>query len=218
MSWPGWRAALAVFGGLVLALPALPAHAHSPIAGVNDFYAGALHPFVSPAHLIALLALGLAIGQRAQGEGAGDGAMGRAKAPLLALLLALPIGLATHRLAGDPANDHVLLVLAAGLGLAVAARRALPQVALVLLAAVCAIVVGWGSGPGAIDGRARWMILAGTGAAALLLVSYVAIMTSVAARPWLRIAVRVVGSWLAAAALLVLALGFAPARAGVFGA
>lgn len=190
-----------------LCLFALPAHAHSPIAGLNDFYAGALHPFVSPAHLVVLLALGLAIGQRAHG------AMGRAEAPLLALLLALPLGLATHRLAGDPDGQRALLLLAAGLGLAVAGQLALPRSALVVLAAATALIVGWNSGPGALDGRPRALALAGTGAAVLLLVTYVAILTSLAARPWLRIAMRVAGSWLAAAALLVLALGFAPGRA-----
>lgn len=189
--------------GLLLALPA---HAHSPVEGLNDFYAGALHPFASPAHLIALLALGLAIGRRAHG------AMERAEAPLLALLAALPLGLATHRWAGDPNTDRALLFLAAGLGLTVAAQRALPRAALIALAVAAAFSVGWGSGPGNIDGPARWVILCGTGAAVLLLVTYVTIMTSVAERPWLRVAVRVVGSWLAAAALLVLALSFAPAR------
>jgi hypothetical protein len=38
------------------------------------------------------------------------------------------------------------------------------------------------------------------------------VLVHFAARPWLRIAVRVLGSWLAAAALLVLALSVASVR------
>jgi urease accessory protein len=184
---------------------ALPARAHSPIEGLNDFYAGALHPFVSPARLIALLATALAIGQHANGR------LNSAKRPLLALAAALMFGLATHRMIGDPVTDRALLMLAACIGLAVAAQAALPRSAWVVLAAAVALAVGWGSGPGAAEGAARALALAGTAAAVLLLVTYVAVMTNAATRPWLRIAVRVVGSWLAAAALLVLALSWARA-------
>jgi hydrogenase/urease accessory protein HupE len=194
-------------GTALLAALALPAHAHSPIDGLNDFYAGALHPFASPAQLIALLALALAIGQQAHGV------LQAAKAPLLTLAAALALGLATHRVIGDPLTDRALLVLAAGIGLAVAAQAALPRSAWAVLAAAVALAVGWGSGPGAADGAARALALAGTAAGVLLLVTYVAVMTSAARLPWLRIAVRVVGSWLAAAALLVLALSWAPLRA-----
>ena len=100
-----------------LALYASPALAHSPIKGIGNFYNGALHPFVSPAHLIALLALGLWLGQRGL-----DGA----KRPLIALALALACGLAAHRVLGDPDTDRVLLVLAAATGLCVAAAFAAP--------------------------------------------------------------------------------------------
>jgi urease accessory protein len=196
----GWRAA-----ALAAAVVALPAHAHSPIDGLNDFYAGALHPFVSPAHLIALLAVALAIGQQA------SGLLRAAKAPLMALAAALVLGLATHRAAGDPVTDRALLVLAAGIGVAVAAQAALPRAAWAVLAAAVALAVGWGSGPGTAEGSARALALAGTAAAVLLLVTYVAVMANAATQPWLRIAVRVVGSWLAAAALLVLALNWARA-------
>lgn len=194
------------FAAAILALAA-PAQAHSPIEGLNDFYAGALHPFLAPAHLVVLLALGLAIGQHAQP------ALARAKPPLLALLLALPLGLATHRLAGDPDTDRALLGLAAALGLAVAAQWRAPAAALAVLTVAIALNVGWGSGPGGVGDRERVLALAGTAASVLLLVTYVAVIASHATRPALRVATRVAGSWLAATALLVLALSFAQARA-----
>lgn len=48
---------------VLLAATACPAAAHSPIKGVGTFYSGLLHPALVPAHLLALIAVGLLIGQ-----------------------------------------------------------------------------------------------------------------------------------------------------------
>jgi len=185
---------------LVLAGAALPAWAHSPIPGIGNFYSGALHPFVSPAHLVALLALGLVVGQ---------GGLAAARAPLVTLLMALVAGLAAHRWAGDPDTDRLLLGLAALLGLGAAAAWRAPVALLAATAAVAGLSVGLASGPTGLDGSARWASLAGTLGAALLLPTYVAAMVTLIKPAWLHVAVRVIGSWLAAAALLVLALSIA---------
>lgn len=202
-------AAAAAAAGLASA----SALAHSPIPGIGIFYSGALHPFISPAHLVALLALGLAIGQRAQ-RGAADLAL--LKPPLLALLAATVAALAITLAGvwGDPDTDRVLLVLAAATGLAVAAAWGPPLPVLMALAGTVAVAVLIASAPTGVDAAARRTSLIGTSAATVFLVSYVAVMAAVAQRAWLHIAVRVFGSWLAAAALLVLALSFAPARGG----
>jgi urease accessory protein len=183
-----------------LGAASLPAWAHSPIPGIGNFYNGALHPLVSPAQLIVLLALGLVVGQ---------GGLAAARAPLVGLLLALLAGLAAHRLAGDPDTDRMLLAMAAVLGLAVAAAWRAPAVLLSAMAALVGVAVGVASGPTGLEGSARWTTLAGTLGAALLLTTYVAAMVTLIKAAWLHIAVRVIGSWLAAAALLVLALSVA---------
>lgn len=183
-----------------LAGMSLSAWAHSPIPGIGHFYSGALHPFVSPAHLMGLLALGLVLGQ---------GGLTAARAPLIALLLALLVGVIAHRLAGDPDTDRILLTLAALLGLTASAQWRAPHALLAGSAAAAGLAVGLASGPTGLDGSARWITLAGALCAALLLPSYVAAMVTLIGPAWLRIAVRVVGSWLGAAALLVLALSFA---------
>jgi hypothetical protein len=202
-------AAAAAAGGLVSA----SALAHSPIPGIGIFYSGALHPFISPAHLVALLALGLAIGQRGQ-RGAADLAL--LKPPLLALLAATVAALAITLagMFGDPDTDRVLLVLAASTGLAVAAAWGLPPALLMTVAAAVAVAVLIASAPTGVEAAARRTSLIGTSAVTVFLVSYVAVMVAVAQRAWLHVAVRVLGSWLAAAALLVLALSFAPTRGG----
>ena len=187
----------------VLCLLAGPALAHSAIPGIGNFYNGALHPFVSSAHLIALLALGLGAGQRG---------LSGAKAPLVALAAALALGLGAHRVAGDPDTDRLLLVLAASMGLAAAAQWRAPMPMYATLAAATGLAVGLASGPQDIDGAARWTLLAGSFAGATLLCTYVAAMVTLAQQAWLRIAVRVMSSWIAAAALLVLALSFAAKR------
>ncbi len=204
MSRSLWRALLLALAGLGAAGSAA---AHSPIPGIGNFYSGALHPFVSPAHLICLLALGLSIGQSAQRG------VARAKLPLLALAAALAVGLALHAAAGDPDTDRALLMLALATGAVVAAAWAPPAPLQAAFAVAVGLAVGIASGPSGVQGAAMATMLSGTGVAAALLVAYVAVMVGVAERPWLRIAVRVVGSWMAAAALLVLALSFATPRA-----
>lgn len=182
------------------------AWAHGAIAGAGAFYSGAVHPFASPAHLIALLALGLAIGQRAEHE------VERTGIPLAALAAALAVGLALHAVAGDPDTDRVLLAGAAAIGLAVSAAWRWPSLWLAVLAASVGAAVGLASGPSGVQGGARVTMLAGTGLAAFAVTAYTAVMAATIRQPWLRIAVRVFGSWFAAAALLVLALGLVAAR------
>jgi urease accessory protein len=193
-------------GALVLlAAIAVPSWAHSPIPGIGNFYNGALHPFVSPAHLIVLLALGLWLGQQG---------LAGAKRPLLAFIASLAVGLALHRAAGDPDTDRWLLVLAAVAGLAVAAAFAAPGVLASTFCVAAGLAVGLASGPSGVEGTPRAVMLAGTFFGATLACAYVMAMVTLAQRPWMRIAARVIGSWLAAAALLVLALSFAALRRG----
>jgi urease accessory protein len=181
----------------LLGAGAAPAWAHSSVEGIGNFYNGALHPLVSPAHLIALLALGLWLGQRG---------LGAAKRPLLAFMAALALGLCLHHWAGDPDTDRWLLVLAALFGLLVAAARALPAALAPLLCAGVGLAVGLASGPTGLESTARAVSLFGTFFSATLVCAYVMAIVTLAQRPWMLIAARVLGSWLAAAAVLVLAL------------
>lgn len=189
---------------LPLALVAAPGlcQAHEARQGLTPLASGLLHPLMSPAHAVALLALGLWLGL-----------VPRGRAPWLALVVAVLAGLLAHRAAGDPDTDPALLALAACLGIAVAAARPAPGWPAAALAALTGALVALASGPAGLDGAARWQALAGTGLAAVLLVAWTGSWGSVVKRAWQRIALRVLGSWLAAAALLALALGLAGGRA-----
>jgi hydrogenase/urease accessory protein HupE len=179
------------------------AWAHGEIKGIGAFYSGVLHPFISPAHLIALLALGLLFGQR--GVPSSRGA-------LAALTGALALGLAfSARMTGLPEPDLPLLVLAMLLGLAVVVARPWPAVVIGVMSALTGLCVGLGSAPDGMAAAQRWNALVGTFIGASLCTACVAGLVHGAQQPWARIGVRVVGSWLTASAILVLTLAVARA-------
>nr|WP_222124887.1 HupE/UreJ family protein [Variovorax boronicumulans] len=177
------------------------AWAHGEIKGVGAFYSGVLHPFISPAHLIALVALGLLLGQR--GVGASRPAMG-------ALAAALVLGLwLSLRLQGLPEPDPWLLALGVVLGLGVVLARPWPTWALVPLAALAGLAVGLGSAPDGMAPAQRAAALVGTFVGATLCTACLAGAVHPLHKPWARVGVRVLASWLSASALLVLTLGIA---------
>ena len=179
------------------ALLPLAAQAHSAVPGIGHFYNGALHPFVVIPHLMALIALGLWTGQR------GMQAVGGIAAAFGA---GLAVGLALALTTAMPDTDLVVLCGAALVGLGVAIARPLPGWLAGLFTAALGLSIGLGSAPEGLQGAACWASVAGTAGGALLAVLWTAAMASLGTAPWVRIVVRVLGSWLTASALLVLAL------------
>jgi hydrogenase/urease accessory protein HupE len=178
------------------------ADAHGYVRGVNGFYAGLLHPFLAPAHMMALIGLGLLIGQRG---------IAIARDAMLAVLVGLIVGMLASDALGNPDTDSILLGIAALVGIAVASALPLfPRLALAPIAAVLGLAVGVGSAPENLHGTAWQMMAAGALLSAFLCINLVSILVESLRMAWMRVGVRVVGSWLTAAALLVLALSFAP--------
>lgn len=196
-----WRSLARCAGAAGAAGFANAACAHGEIKGVGAFYSGVLHPFISPAHLIALIALGLLFGQR--GVRASRHAMAAMAA---ALALGLWLSLRLQELAG---LDPLLLALGAALGLSVVLARPWPTWGLVPLAALLGLAVGLGSAPDGMAPAQRNAALVGTFVGATLCAACLAGAVNPLQRPWARIGVRVVGSWLSASAILVLTLAFA---------
>lgn len=190
--------------GLAAGLGQAPALAHSPIEGMNSFYAGVLHPAVVPAHAAALLALGLLLGQ-------GGGAVARSGA--LACLVALALGLLALGAGLGWSAEPVLLAAALVLGVAVATQWRPPPRLLTAVAAALGLVLALDSDPGQVQALARLLALLGTGlGATLLLATGLWLADAAGRRPAPALAVRVLGSWIAASALMVSALSFAPPR------
>ncbi len=202
MAWSDRRVKAATLC-LLLLLPAV-ALAHSPIKGLNNFYNGFLHPLFVPAHLLSLLALGLLFGQ--QGP--------RPHTPaILGFLTASVLGLLGTLFIEPIAVETVLLGGAGLLGLLIAAKRVVPVYLSALLGVLLGIAIGLDSAMVELSGNERLASLLGSGIGIYLLLLYpMALADHFNKRPWQRIAIRVLGSWIAASALLVLTLTvFVPA-------
>jgi hydrogenase/urease accessory protein HupE len=165
---------------------------------VGAFASGFFQPLLLPAHALLLLALGLLLGQQ-----------GRWVVPALAFAVALTAGLAAIALAvgQTPAGDVVLTAVAA-IGVLVALARPLPAIVCAALAAIAGIALGLDSPPQAISIASATMMLIGTGLGACVMLVIVAFGTRSLRRDWQRIGARILGSWIAASAILVLALRF----------
>src|SRR3981081_1577731 len=174
-------------------------------AGMSGFVAGLLHPLVLPAHVLALLALGLLIGQQMAG---------RQIVSLAAFVIGLAAGLTAIAFAvGQTLAADVLLAVAFVSGAFAAMARPLPALAYALLAAIAGVALGLDSPPETVSIAVATAMLIGTGLGASLALAVIVAGTSylfgVHEWIWARIGGRILGSWIAASAILVLALRFA---------
>jgi hydrogenase/urease accessory protein HupE len=186
-----------VIAALVLLSTATPASAHN-VVGVGGIYGALLHPLLVPAHVLAIVALGLLASQ--QGP-----AHGRGLVALFGLSLMAGIGAIVLAFAADD-PDLALLAVAALAGIGVAIAYPLPMLVTGPLAAVAGIAVMLDSVPQEISMLATLMALMGTAIVAVAMMAAVMALALRLKHGWPAIAVRVVGSWIAASAILVLAL------------
>lgn len=178
------------------------AMAHSPIKGLDSFYAGFLHPVFVPAHVLSLLVLGILIGQQAAKS---------LQPVVIVFLLAAAAGLVLAGAGQGYDVTPLLLGMAAAVGLLVALARPLPLPVSIVTALIVGVLIGIDSAQDELVGRARIAALLGSGVAVYLLVLYALVFTDYFSRhAWQRIGLRIVGSWVAAASLLVLALTLTP--------
>jgi len=178
-------------------LAPLPAFAH-PMPGVGDFYAGMLHPVTTTETVLPLIALSLLAGQQ------------RREAAIY-LLVAFPASLIAGALLATLGNAPsylgvVQLVLTAGFGILVASAGRVPSWLLVALGALLGISVGWANAADAFGQINRFRFIAGLALVGPLLLVYGNGLVRNLKPEWTQIAVRVVGSWIAAVSILVLGL------------
>jgi urease accessory protein len=162
---------------------------------LQAFAEGFLNPLLTPAHALTLLALALCIGQQK-----------RRGAALLVFALALAVGFLAIVLAVETTPARmVLLADAAALGVMVAVVRA-PKPLVWLLAATAGAALALDSPPQAVTIAAAYVTLAGTAVGACAMLVVVATVASYANADWQRLGMRIIGSWIAASAILVLAV------------
>jgi urease accessory protein len=185
---------------------AAPAAAHTITPGTTGFTDGLQHPFGLPAHLMTILGFGLLLGAQ-------DVAAWRQ--PIYALLSGLTAGLAAGPLVMTTALDArlavALLALAVLLGGMIALARPLPSLLLLALGALTGFCLGLDSAPEGGTLQQTVGALAGSGFAITFALLNAAMLAQYAhsqsgQQAWQKIGVRIVGSWIAAAGIMVLAL------------
>lgn len=192
---------IVVVGAYMAACPLL-ASAH-PIKGVGDFYAGTLHPLISLDFVLPVVALALLAGQQR-------------RTAAIAALGVFPIALVVG--ATIPAMFHFSFTAMPGAvewlgpalmsmaGICVALSLRGPTVAVAALFAVFGFILGLIQGLEVTAATSAPKFILGVGCCGLIVVAYGIGLVRRLHRPWTRIAIRIAGSWVAAAGLMVLAL------------
>jgi urease accessory protein len=189
-----------LFALALLALWPESSEAHSPIPGIGAFYGGLLHPFLVPSQLLLLLAVNLAVG-----------GSGRASAHLGSI--AATIGLAAGLVLGsllrvEAISSTILLIAALAFAIPVIFAATLAPTIALMFSFSAGALVGVDSTPE--SGPSGAVVMAATGTfvgGALLTIVVLALSLSVS-RDWQRIGIRVLGSWIATASILVASLSF----------
>jgi urease accessory protein len=186
---------------LLAALLPDTAQAHPVVEDVGGVYGGLLHPLMVPAHLMGLVALGLLAARQKEPQ----------RRALLALLAAsFIVGLAVVVAAFAPTDQDVaVLGVSALAGILVAIARRLPLLVTAPLMLAGGLAIELDSVPQEISMVATFLALTGTAVGGATIAVVVA---EIARRPrdhWQHVAVRVVGAWIAAGAILGLALRLA---------
>jgi urease accessory protein len=154
---------------------------------------------VAPTHLLAIVAIGLL---------AGEGGRGGSALALFALGL-LAGSLAIASAIRETPSALVLLVMAAFVGITVAAAITLTSLVTNVLAFAAGLALALDTPPQATSIAVAVASQIGTGIAATAVLMLVTAIATGAIRPWQRIGLRVAGSWITASAILVLALRLA---------
>jgi urease accessory protein len=188
-----WASGLTLL--VLLLVPSVTA-AH-PIKGVGDFYAGMLHPLTALEFILPWIALALFAGQQGR-KGAlltlGIFPLALVSGAVLAVFVQAPAWIA-----------GVNLVVIPILGLAVASAFTCPAALTIFLASFVGLLHGLANGSEITASMSAWRLIPGLAAAAILILTYGIGLVRSLEKPWTRIAVRVAGSWIAAAGIMVCA-------------
>lgn len=180
--------------GLLVVAPAT-AQAHLVQSGFGTFYDGAIHFGVTAVDVMVVVAFSLL------------GAL-RGRAEARSVVVALPAAWLVGGLVGmgwpvesTPAWPGAITVGAAGVLVALDVK--VPRRLVAGFAALAGAVHGWSNGTALAPGQSALLALVGAASAALVLATVLAASLVDLRQPWMRIAVRVAGSWLAAISLLM---------------
>ena len=174
------------------------AYAHMNVEGAGDIVNGFLHPLMSPAHVLIVLGLGLLLGQQVPLD---------LKTPVRVLAPCSAVALVLTTCGwGAPVNQPILAGLALCVGLLVALDLKLPRFVSGLLCAAAGMGIALDSAVEAGSAFTVVKTLSGTWISLNVAIVYLAICASHGAgKPWAKTGIRVLGSWIFAISLLVIA-------------
>jgi hydrogenase/urease accessory protein HupE len=180
----------------LLAGVAAPAEAHLVETGFGAFYDGLAHVALTPSDLLVVVALALLAGQRGAGT---------ARWALLALSLAWMAGGALGAFRPLDTSLPLLTTLTfCTAGALVAFNSKLSAGAVSTLSVIAGLLHGYVTGATMTPGGAGALAVAGSVTAVSCLFAILAAQVTTIGVPWGRIAVRVAGSWVTAAGLLMM--------------
>ena len=182
-----------------LAAMAGQASAHMVVPGIGGFYGGFLHPILNPVHALCLVGLGLFVGQQDESI-----------LCLLVFAIAMAAGLFALSLGtGATPAEAILTVLTIVHGILIALAWSPPRPIATFLAGSAGLAIGLDSPPQAITIVEGNLMLAGTELGAIVALAGIAICAKAATHRLAKIAVRILGSWITASAIIVLTIAFA---------
>ncbi len=127
--------------------------------------------------------------------------------------VATVVGLMASGVGGGMVTESFVLIWAVLVGLLIAAAPTLAPALCWAIVAVAGVLLGFDSAQAELSGRPLIMALAGSGVGICLLPLYPMMLVGRFAEvTWLRLGVRIIGSWIAASALLTLALSLVSTR------
>jgi urease accessory protein len=191
------RSEAAIAAAIVMAMTMSPARveAHLNSTGLGPVYDGAVHLLLSPEDLVPAFALALLAGLRGAGYG---------RSTLFALPAAWLSGGLAGLAAGHGGGTAAAIVSFVLLGALVAMDARLSVRMLTALAVSLGLVHGFVNGAGMGPFGMGVQALIGLAAALFVLTALVVAFVVQLRHSWSRIAVRVLGSWIAASGLLML--------------
>jgi urease accessory protein len=164
-------------------------------------FLGGVMQFFIPSHLLAVVALGLLAGQQAPRF---------PSAALAALAIGLTAGsiMVASAIRENPASLGLLMLATTAAGFVVLAY-AVSDWLVGIMAFATGSALALNAPPHEITIVSAVASQAGLAAAAMVTLALAILPAMLARRPWQRIGVRIAGSWIAASAILVLALRLA---------
>ena len=198
VSGPG-LAGLSVFGAGMAFCGAAEAHLES--SGLGPFYDGLLHLLSSPDDLVPVVALSLLAGLR----GARLSRLVVCLLPASWFIASLAGMAATGVQENPPLGTALSFILLGGL---VLTDARVPPWLMLFLTIVLGAIHGWFNGSGMGGSVTGVVALLGVAATVFVCCALVAAPVSHISVNWQRIAVRVLGSWIAAAGLLLAGWSF----------